>query len=771
MRTRLSLAAMACFVVGWIVSCGGSDGSDAQPPSVVPADATVTPTDASGDGPRGPRPRNSTCRAPLRPPVAAAGGVTFVPAFPNLQVEIIGEGTALFLQRSRFGTTGPTRWFVVQRDGAVWTFVDSKASKSGLAADGVTSVEKAELFFELPGNTNFGGESGLLAMALDPDFGLDDAATYVYVHFTATNNEVWRYHLARVGSKWVVDQMTNIMQIRSGGTNHWGGEMRFGPDGFLYLMLGDGGLGFEPVYATSTNRLRGKILRIDPRGKDTYAIPADNPWRLAEDGTQNPSCNDQDLSTRVAPCPEVFAKGLRNPFRGSFDRLTQRLWVGDVGAYDKEEINVIERGKDYGWISCEGDIPFAFCPPTTTNTGFVMPVAQFRVSSDQTAVIGGVVYRGLALPQPFRGAYLFGDIYSGEIYAIDEPYKNVVDAPFDVKTIYEHPQQANTSYARFRKLGIALPGVSSFFEDESGEVFITRFDLTVGGAVLKLVPSTAAPVDTIPTRLSATGCVDPADPAKPAGGVLPYEINAPFWSDGADKERFIAIPDDAKLGVKADGKIELPKEGVVMKHFRVNGKLVETRLLVRHLDGGFAGYNYVWQDDGKDAVLANAQGESRPLAGQVWNYPSRAQCLTCHNATAGDTLGLELRQLHRGAQLDQLSKYALFDAPVDTSAVVPLDDPFGGADVDRRARAYLQVNCAMCHRDGARPDLRIGAANDHLCDAPALVAPGDPASSPLLARLADPNRMRRMPKGGGNVIDTKGVALLRDWVSTRPACP
>ncbi len=204
-----------------------------------------------------------------------------------------------------------------------------------------------------------------------------------------------------------------------------------------------------------------------------------------------------------------------------------------------------------------------------------------------------------------------------------------------------------------------------------------------------MVPSAAPPADSIPKRLSETGCVDPAAPARAAPGVVPYAVNAPFWSDGADKEPFIAIPDDAALTVREGGAIELPRNGVAMKHFRIGGKLVETRLFVRHADGGHAGYTYASQDDEKDAVLANAQGEARVFGGQTWRYPSRAQCLTCHNAAAaaGSTLGLELRQLQRGSQLADLARQDLFGTSLDGPAAIALDDPFGSADRDRRARA------------------------------------------------------------------------------------
>ena len=773
-RSLLALGACLglCYVAaGLALSCGsGEVATPTSPPveSGIPVDGS---TDSAGPDSGTKRPSNTSCRAPARPPIATSGGVTFVPAFPNYTVQRDGEGIAIDLARSRFGTTGPPRWFVVQRDGRVWTFVDPKASKTGLASDGVTPVEQAELFIDTHESINYSVESGLFAMALDPDFGFDNGATYAYIHFShAKYNQVWRYHMKRNANAWTVDEMVPIMMVLGGGDVHFGGGMKFGADGYLYIALGDGGPPLDPADATRTNRLRGKILRIDPRGKATYGVPTDNPYRLAANGTPNSSCNDQDLSARVEPCPEVFAKGLRNPYRFSFDRETQKMWLGDVGSTEKEEINLIERGFDYGWRTCEGDTPVASCPPSTAGTGFVAPVAQFRDSFNQTSVIGGTVYRGLTLPKVFRGAYLFAEIYSGELYAIDEPYKNVVASPFNVNATLEHPN-ATTPHPRFRKLGIQLPGLSGFNEDELGEIYVTRFDATEGGGVLKMVPAMAAPVDTIPAKLSLTGCVDPSAPEKPAQGVVPYDINAPFWSDGADKERFVAIPDDAKLAVGPDGRLQLPKNGVAVKHFRLNGKLVETRLFVRHDDGGYAGYTYAWQDDQKDALLANPLGESRLFGTQVWSYPSRAQCLTCHNDGAGGTLGLDTRQLHRNTQLDSLGGLDLFDPSVDATKVVAFDDPFGAADLDKRARAYLHVNCAMCHRAGARPDLVLGAPTTHLCDAPALVVAGQPGASPLLGRLTDANRQLRMPKGGGNVIDTKGAGVLRDWITSRTTCP
>src|SRR5262249_15112323 len=141
--------------------------------------------------------------------------------------------------------------------------------------------------------------------------------------------------------------------------------------------------------------------------------------------------------------------------------------------------------------------------------------------------------------------------------------------------------------------------IASFGEGADGELYV----VDLGGAIRKIVPSGGPPVSTFPQTLSATGCTATGDAARPAAGLIPYGVNAPLWSDGAEKQRWFAVPDDARIHVGADGDFDLPVGAVAVKTFRLAGKPVETRLLVRHADGAWAGYSFEWNDAGTDAQL------------------------------------------------------------------------------------------------------------------------------------------------------------------------
>ncbi len=781
-------ALLLCALV-LAVACGdsgGDDGSSGGPggpggPGGTTPDGGLLPNGALPglDG----RPANPTCKAPERPQLTTGGEIGFVPAFPNMDF----DGLAIGVIRSRLGASGPLRWFVVERAGNIWTFVSDAASKDGLAADGVTAVEKAELFFDLPVTPyGLGGEGGLLGVAFDPDFGTRDDARSIYVHYTTyPQNNVWRFRIGGAPGGFTVASSERIFTTGSGGGNHWGGDLKFGPDGYLYVSLGDGGNGYTASDVQKLSWLRGKILRIDPRSVATgYAIPADNPFG---GGSSCDNLAQGTLASRTAPCPEVFALGFRNPWRMSFDRDTGRLWVGDVGT-QKEEVNLVLSGKNYGWTACDGVIGAA-CPPANTASTFIAPVAQYREPMMASAsVTGGYVYRGTALGTSLQGAFIFSDVYSGELFVIDTPYGNVAasPAPFAVTKTYEHPSAPDyPTFPKFRRIpGAALPYLVSFAEDEDGELLAIAFGDGKGQGVFRLSPPGAPVVDTIPETLSKTGCVDPADPKKPAPGVIPYDLNAPFWSDGAEKSRFLAIPDGTTITIGPDGDWELPIGSVTMKHFRIGGKLVETRLFVRHADGGWAGYTYAWNEAETDAVRASPAGESRAAAGQTWQYPSRARCMTCHTPEAGGTLGLETRQLNRtilypstnreANQVDSLAHVGMFGAKPAAAATLPaFVAPFGTAPLEERARTYLHANCMSCHRGDKRPSLQFerSLADTKLCEAPAQIVAGDPAASPLVKLMRSTEPSVRMPKNAGMIVDEAGVKLIEEWIGSLATCP
>lgn len=761
-----------------------SDGDVTTEPdgdaSPTTATETSAPTEVVGDVSStglDERPPASTCVAFPRPSTTTGGDVAFQPAFPNMDF----DGVAIALRRVRGGPDGPMRWFVLDRGGFIWTFVDANASKSGRDADD-NVVEQAQVFLELPEDVRPDGEGGLLGFDFDPDYGLRADANYIYVHYTTyPMNNVWRFRVDATEAGFAIAESKLIFKTESGGGNHWGGDLKFGPDGFLYISLGDGGNGMDREDAQKTTWLRGKILRVDPRSAGAgvpYVIPASNVF------AGNPICNDRDLAANTVACPEIFAGGFRNPWRMTFDRETGRLWVGDVGA-GKEEVNLVVNGGNYGWPLCDGRNGDD-CPPEDTSSPFTAPVAQYRDFTSEASISGGFVYRGSALGSALQGAYIFTDVYTGELMVIDEPYVHVQESPFRVTNLFEHPDQTDDQdLPRFRVLDTpGLEAAVSFAEDEDAELYVVTFGNGRGRGVYKLVPPTGETGDSVPALLSDTGCVDPNDPTKPASGMIAYDLNAPFWSDGADKSRWIAVPAGAQItiGGNAEQDWNLPIGTVVMKTFRLNGQLIETRLMVHHDEGGWAGYTWVWRADQSDADKANRQGESRQYGEQTWSYPSRSGCMNCHSATAGGTLGLETRQLNRllhyeetdrlANQVDTFAHIGLFvEAPAAASTLPAFVDPFGAADIGERARTYLHANCANCHRAGREPDLKYTTSinGTQLCNDIRIV-PGDGAGSRLVTIMRESDAGLRMPKGAGTVIDEAGIALIEQWIDTTNVC-
>jgi uncharacterized repeat protein (TIGR03806 family) len=302
--------------------------------------------------------------------------------------------------------------------------------------------------------------------------------------------------------------------------------------------------------------------------------------------------------------------------------------------------------------------------------------------------------------------------------------------------------------------------------------------------------------DTFPTVLSATGCTDAGEPARPSPGLIEYDVNAPLYSDGASKQRWLALPDSARIQIDAAGDFDLPVGSVLMKLFTLGEVRVETRLLVRHDDGEWAGYSYAWRADGSDAELLDTT-VSRQVGGQEWIFPSRENCLECHTAAAGRSLGLELGQLNRDVDYplgrsNQLQTFEHIELFADELPAGPLPayPPPNGAlgSVAERARAYLHANCANCHRPGGVDettlDLRYQTplAEMRVCDVEPskgnfgllgakLLKPNDAALSLLSFRMHTPISSVRMPPIGRTLSDTEGIAVVDAWIAELDACP
>jgi glucose/arabinose dehydrogenase len=323
---------------------------------------------------------------------------------------------------------GTDRLFAVERRGRIKVFPNAQ------------TVLGATTFLNITEKVNSQGlEEGLLGLAFDPGY-RDNGHFYVYYSVTFPRRSVLsRFsvsatdsNLADPGSERV------IMEFAQPYANHNGGHIAFGPDGYLYLGLGDGGSRGDPRRnGQNPGTLLGSILRIDVRsgtGTQTYAIPADNPF-VGVDGAR----------------PEIWAYGLRNPWRFSFDRETGDLWAGDVGQNEIEEIDLIRPGLNYGWNVTEGTS--CFTNQDCDTGGFEPPVAEYGHDKG-CSVTGGYVYRGARLPS-LNGAYVYGDFCSGRLWALRYDGSDVVD----------HVELDDTTLR-----------VSSFGEDEAGELYILSLD-------------------------------------------------------------------------------------------------------------------------------------------------------------------------------------------------------------------------------------------------------------------------------------------------------
>jgi uncharacterized repeat protein (TIGR03806 family) len=349
-------------------------------------------------------------------------------------------------------------------------------------------------------------------------------------------------------------------------------------------------------------------------------------------------------------------------------------------------------------------------------------------------------------------------------------------------------------------------------------------DADVFGIQARALVQTCKPppaVDQPVAKLSLTGCVDPTDARKPASSLIPYDVNSPLWSDGAAKLRFLALPDGATIHVKDcarepatcmlasqggttydEGHWILPVGTVLMKSFSFAGKLIETRLFVRFADLWY-GYSYQWDSGQTDATLVSENGLNAPIvndqgASQSWYYPSRNDCLECHNDTVGASLGPETRQFNRtfaypsgvtANQIATLEHIGVFDAPVTRfPALTDYTRDTAAADLEVRARSYLHANCAICHRpDGnySAIDLRVGVplAQMSICNldpnkgdlgvtgAKRLV-PAMPAKSLLLLRMQALDRLSgRMPQLATSVLDRNGIDTISAWINSITSCP
>ena len=629
--------------------------------------------------------------------------------------------------------------------------------------------KQRDLFFDLKAHVP--EATRVYGLAFSPNFAQDRACYVCYItkNKDPQGTKVSRFRVSKTEPPQIVpDSEEVLLTWLSGGHN--GGCLKFGPDGFLYISTGDASPPF-PADADGVGQDVGNllscVLRVDVgrKGNDRpYAIPADNPFVDLEGAR-----------------PEIWAYGFRNPWKMSFDPDDGSLWVGDVGWEMWEMIYRVQRGGNYGWSLVEGSQPVHV--ERTRGPTPVLPPTIEHSHTESRSITGGFVYRGKRL-KDLVGFYIYGDYVTGKLWALRHDGKKVV----------ERLELADTS----------LP-IICFGVDHDNELYVVSYT----GEIYQLAP---APVDDVnqrfPTKLSETGLFASVADHQVAAGVVPYEINAEPWADGAQAERFVALPGDAKLGVHQStnvqvgflqGQWKFPVDGVLMKTLSMetepgNSKSLrrlETQIL--HLDQDtWRAYSYVWNEQQTDAELAPSEGVEIPLTirdseeirKQTWRVVSRSQCLLCHSTRGGSVYGFQPEQLSgldaTKDALGKLERLGLFvEKPKRSRRMVSPHDKT--ADLEQRARAYLHVNCAHCHRRGGGGTAALelqhhlpmekthlldgrptqGAFNIHAAE---VLAPGDPYRSVLYYRTAKLGR-GRMPHFGSHVVDRHGVELLHDWIA------
>ncbi len=718
-------------LVCWLAACGGGEGNDSSPP---------------GDGGDDPG-FGLTQRVEVR-------GLSFPLDSPRVsgEIEISRAFPAVTFEQPVLLTHAPgeSRVFVVEQGGRVLALPNNDN----------LGPEQVEIFLDIRSRVTAGGEEGLLGLAFDPDYPTN-GRFYLYYSAADPRRSVLARYTRRADDPHLGDPNSEkiLMEIAQPYANHNGGMIAFGPDNMLYIGLGDGGSGGDPLNnGQNLDTLLGSILRIDPRGGQPYAIPADNPF-----------------VNRADARGEIWAYGLRNPYRFSFDRGSGQLWAGDVGQNSREEINLIRRGGNYGWNVYEGNLPYNN-PQNLPPGQFIAPVWDYP-RNEGVSVTGGYVYRGSLAPS-LNGAYVYGDFGSGKIWALR----------------YEGGQ------VRSNELIGEIPLISSFGEDAEGELYLVSYN----GGIYRL-QETSPQADEFPGLLSETGLFRDTVNLIPAEGLVEYQVNTPLWSDDAHKRRWLALPGQTKIGFAVEDPWTFPVGTVLVKHFELamtvgdptTRRRLETRVLIRE-ENGWAGYTYQWNPAQTEAELLET-GLTETLAiqdldapggqrEQVYYYPSRGDCLRCHNQAAGGVLGVNTRQLNRDFaypamednQLRAWNHVNLFDRDIGDPARHPSMPAINDADapISDRVRAYLDANCAICHRPGgasnALVDMRYGIplAETGMVNADPvglgqgrflLVKPGSPQESIVWRRMQTLTAMR-MPPVGSQVVDQEAVNLIAEWI-------
>lgn len=592
-----------------------------------------------------------------------------------------------------------------------------------------------------------------------------------------------------------------LLNIRLYNTSHRSGGMLFRNDGYLYLTIGD-----QFRYETAqdiVDTLEGGMLRlavdVTVQGSDSwscppgshlprrafdtpdeisgrfYCIPNDNPW--------------------LNPAGEAFEEycsiGHRNPHRIAWDKETDRIWTGEVGEVTREEINLVECGNNYGWPFREGFIEGVGPEPASYLGVLTDPVIDFT-RDEARALIGGYVYRGAKFPELY-GRYLVGDYVTNKVWAV---------------TLDETTGRATKVHLADFYAG----NLSTWGQDQDGEVFMGDVRST---GPLYMLERRDESVPDAPELLSETGAFSNILAGEPSSTWVPYDMNQSFWSDRALKHRYLALPTDGvrdaaeeRIGFSATAPWSYPTGTVFMKHMELpldesdpaQVTRLETRFLVLGEDEKWYGLSYRWRDDQRDAELlpgsASADyritGSDGATRTQSWHFPSREDCMVCHQHSAGGAVGPTAHQLNgeigypssgrTGNQLKTWNELGMFNPPLNDPLIEQLPRSVPLADVtaptEQRARSWLDSNCAYCHQPGvvdAGFDARYTTpfpeqwmawtrVRDKLGNPDTVVLyPGDRELSALWRRAAALDSIA-MPPLAKTLVEQRAVDVLGGWI-------
>lgn len=733
---------------------------------------------------------------------------------------------------------GMARYFMGEQSGRIFSFSsDPQCERADLALD----VERDLLTPVADGkgaspvdNQGIKGLEALYGLTFHPDFAHN---RYCYVCYVVRGEagkqlpdgtRVSRFRVTETDPPRL-DPASEQLVISWLQGGHNGGCLAFGPDGCLYISTGDGGFANPPDGLNSgqdVTNLLSSILRIDVDHPDpgrNYGIPADNP-----------------LVDIAAARGEIWCYGLRNPWKMSFDRQTGELWVGDVGWELWELVYRVERGGNYGWSVVEGRQPVH--PQRKVGPTPILPPTIELPHTDGVSITGGYVYRGKKFPE-LNGQYLFGDWETRRIWASTwdastktaGPRRDLVDpavrlvafaedddgelllVDYDDGTIHTFAKNEPKSDQPEFPRRLSQTGL-----------FASTADQTPAAGVYSFSVNAEQWSDFATARRWI------AIPGRGTVRMLPQKSNVPgsmFQSSTVFPVNTVLVKTLALESTRGDP---------------ASSRRVETQLL--HFDGKFwRGYSYRWNDEQTDAELvgplggevsfevraaalkasdspsgqsAASSGPTRPstVEPRTWHFSSRVECARCHNQWAEYALAFNLRQLNRTHDYDgvrdnqlrtlehleviRLPPASLADSRTDSTRTADefsnasdaswhamhyarLVDPYDTAEsLAERARSYLHVNCAHCHRTGGggtayielqqelalesmkAVDVRPTQGTFDMADA-RIIAPSDPYRSTLFLRISKTGS-GRMPHVGSEILDERGVRLMHDWIRDLP---